>query len=50
MTLQGLRPDDVYYDNKLKKPRRDSKTVPRNIGRHAFPETRITAYRLKNAA
>jgi hypothetical protein len=31
MTLDGLRPDDVYYDRKPEKPARDSKTVPTNI-------------------
>jgi len=50
MTLEGLRPDDLYYDRRPEKPKRDSKTVPRNIERHVFPKTRITAYRLKNAA
>jgi transposase InsO family protein len=50
MTLEGFRPDDLYYDRKPEKPHRDSKTVPRNINRHVFPETRITGYRLKSAA
>ena len=50
MTLEGLRPDDVYYDNKPKKPRRDAKTVSCHIERHVFAETRLTAYRLKNVA
>ena len=50
MTLEALRPDDLYYDHKPQKPRRDAKTVPANIERHVFPETRLTAYRLKNAA
>jgi len=50
MTLEGLRPDDLYYDRKPEKPSRDAKTVPDNIERHVFAETRITAYRLKNAA
>lgn len=50
MTLEGLRPDDLYDYNKRKKPQRDAKTVPGNIERHAFTETRITAYRLKTAA
>ena len=31
MTLDGLRPDDVYYNNKPDKPERDAKTVPCNI-------------------
>ncbi len=50
MTLEGLRPDDLYYDRKPEKPTRDSKAVPGNIERHVFAETRLTAYRLKNAA
>jgi putative transposase len=50
MTLEGLRPDDLYYDRKPETPKRDAKTVPSNIERHVFAETRLTAYRLKNAA
>ncbi len=50
MTLDGIRPDDVYYDNKPKKPRRDAKTVPCNIEQHFFCQTRIMGYRLKKAA
>jgi len=50
MTLEGLRPDDSYYDREPKEPKRDAKTVPGNIERHVFTETRVTAYRLKIAA
>jgi transposase InsO family protein len=50
MTLDGLRPDDLYYDRKPEKPSQDAKTVPDNIERHVFQETRLTAYRLTNAA
>jgi transposase InsO family protein len=50
MTLDGFRPDDVYYDRKPKKPQRDSKTVPSNIQQHLFRETRVTGYRLKSVA
>jgi len=50
MTLEGLPPDDLYYDRKPEKPKRDAKTVPGSIERHIFAETRLTAYRLKNAA
>ena len=50
MTLEGYRPDDLYYDRKPEKPKRDAKTVPDNVERHVFAETRLTAYRLKNAA
>ena len=42
MTLEGLRPDHVYDDNKPKRPRRDSKTVPCHIERHVFAKTRLT--------
>jgi transposase InsO family protein len=50
MTLEGLRPDDFYYGRKPEKPKPDAKTVPSNIERHVFQETRLTAYRLKDAA
>jgi len=50
MTLNGLRPDDVYYDRKPEKPGRDSKTVPEYIKRRLFHEAGITGYRLKNVA
>ncbi|MBP8304781.1 MAG: hypothetical protein KBE04_11730 [Phycisphaerae bacterium] len=50
MALEGLRPDDLYYSRKPEVPTRDAKTVPANIERHIFVETRLTAYRLKNAA
>ena len=50
MTLDGLRPDDVYYNNKPEKPGRDAKTVPCNIEQRYFQQTQITGYRLKKAA
>ena len=50
MTLDGLRPDDVYYDRKPEKPDRDSKTVPVNIDQRLFKETWVTGYRLKDVA
>ncbi len=50
MTLDGIRPDDVYYDKKPEKPKRDSTTVPCHIEQHLFRETRITGYRLKDVA
>ena len=50
MTLEGFRPDDLYHSHKPETPKRDAKTVPANIERHVFAETRLTAYRLKNAA
>jgi transposase InsO family protein len=50
MTLDGTRPDDVYYDKKPDKPKRDAKTVPCNIEQRFFREARITGYRLTKAA
>jgi putative transposase len=50
MTLDGNRPDDVFYNNKTDKPERDAKTVPTNIEQHFFKQTRITGYRLTKAA
>ena len=50
MTLDGLRPEDVYYDKKPEKPKRDSKRLPCNIEQHLFRETRTTGYRLKDVA
>jgi transposase InsO family protein len=50
MTLDGFRPDDVYYDKKPEKPGREAKTVLRNIEQCFFCETKITGYRLKKTA
>jgi len=50
MTLNGLRPDDVYFNNKKDKPERNAKTVPGNIEQHYFRQTRTMAYRLTKAA
>ena len=50
MTLDGLRPDDVYYNNKPDKPGCDAKTVPGDIEQHYFRHTRVTGYRLKKVA
>jgi len=50
MSLNGLRPDDVYYNKKPERPQRSAKTVPTNIEQHLFRETRVTGYRLKDAA
>jgi len=47
MTLDGLRPDDVYYNDKPDKPKCNAKTVPCNIEQHYFRQTRIMGYRLK---
>ena len=48
MKINGLRPDDVYYDRKPQKPDRASKTVPRNIEKHLLQQTSVTGYRLKS--
>ena len=50
MSLDGFCPDDIYYNKKPDKPGRNFKTVPSNIERHLFTETRVTGYRLKNVA
>ncbi len=50
MTLDGNRPDDVYYNCKSGKPKRDAKTVPCNIEQYYFRQTRIMGYRLTKAA
>ena len=50
MTLDGLRPDDIYYDRKPDKPDRSAKTIPENIEQRLFRETRVTGYRLKDVA
>lgn len=50
MTLDGLRPDDVYFNNKPNKPERNAKTVSCNIEKHFFKQTRVTGYRLSKAA
>ena len=50
MTLDGIRPDDVYYSKEPEKPKHDAKTVPCNIEQHLFRETRVTGYRLKDVA
>ena len=50
MTLDGIRPDDVYFNNKPDKPKRNAKTVPCNIEQHYFRQTRIMGYRLRKAA
>ncbi|UCC99466.1 MAG: hypothetical protein JSW66_06195 [Phycisphaerales bacterium] len=50
MTLDGIRPDDVYGDKKPEKPKRDTKTALGSIEQHLFQETWGTGYRLKQAA
>jgi transposase InsO family protein len=50
MYLDGQPPDDVYYNKALNRPGRDDKKIPPNIETRSFPETRMTGYRLKEAA
>jgi transposase InsO family protein len=50
MSLDGLRPDDVYYNKKPRKPQRSAKTVPSNIEQPLFREARVTGYRLRDVA
>ena len=50
MTLDGIRPDDVYYDNIPEKPKRDAKTIPCNIEQRYFCQGRLMGYKLKEAA
>lgn len=50
MILDGFRPADLYYSRKPETPNHRAKTVPGNIERHVFAETRLTAYCLKAAA
>jgi len=41
MTLDGFRPDDVYYEKKPEKPKRNAKTVSCNM---AFTKCRIDIF------
>ena len=48
--INGNTPDNVFNNRTWRKPAKDSKNVPADIETRYFPETRITAYRLKKAA
>ena len=50
MALDGIRPNDVYYDTKIIKPERDAKKVPINIKQRSFCQGRLIGYRFKKAA
>jgi len=39
LRAMDIRPDDVYYDKKKKKPKRDSKTVPSHIDQNLSERT-----------
>jgi len=50
MTLHGAVPDLVHAGQHWQKPARTAKAVPAHIERRFFPETRVTAFHLANAA
>jgi len=50
LTLNGLRPDDVFYKNRPDKPGHNAKTVSCDIEQHYFRSTRITGYRIQQVA
>jgi len=49
-TLQGAVPDLIHAGHQWSPPPRTAKAVPAHIERRFFPETRITAFRLAEAA
>jgi len=42
--------DDVYRGDEFQRPEHGAKAVPWNIERRVFRATRVTGYRLKQAA
>jgi hypothetical protein len=50
MTLDGLRPADVYGRDQPEALAKNAKVVPLNIERRHFAETRVTGFRLRDAA
>ncbi len=46
MTLDGLRPNDVFYGNPPEMPGHDAKEVPPNIEQRYFSQARTMGYRL----
>ena len=50
MTIEGSRPADVYCRDLPEPVARDAKVVPLNIERRYFAETRVTGFRLPEAA
>jgi len=50
MTLDGSRPVDVYCRDLPEPVAPDAKVVPLNIERRYFAETRVTGFRLRDAA
>jgi hypothetical protein len=49
-TLDGAVPERIHAGQHWQKPARTAKAVPAHIERRFFPETRVTAFRLANAA
>ena len=50
MTLNGFTPNDFYRRDYPEPVPPNAKIIPLNIERRVFKETRITGYRLKDAA
>ena len=50
MTLQGLRPSDVYGRDLPEAVAKDAKVLPLNIERRRFADTRTFGFRLRQAA
>jgi transposase InsO family protein len=50
MTLGGCRPADFYCREAPEPVAADAKAVPLNIERHRFEQTRVTGFRLREAA
>jgi len=49
-SLGGAVPERIHAGQHWQKPERTAKAVPDHIERRFFPETRVTAFRLANAA
>jgi len=49
-SLNGAVPELIHAGQQWSAPARTAKTVPAHIERRFFPETRVTAFRLANAA
>jgi transposase InsO family protein len=50
MTLGGCRPADFYCRETPEPVAADAKVVPLNIEHHRFEQTRVTGFRLRDAA
>jgi len=50
MSLRGVRPRDVYGRERPEAVSKSAKVVPLNIERRRFAETRVTGFRLRDAA